>query len=265
VLLSGSAIPTDLSSTHIELYASTDGGVTWKFISHIASGGEAVPNNGLTPVWEPFLMLYQGQLVCFYSDQRANATHGQKMVHQTTTDGVNWGPVVDDVAYPTYTDRPGMPTVSELPNGKWIMTYEFGGGPVNGSVPANYSFPVYYRLSDSPLTFNEADGIPIVALDGSGMIPFGSPYNVWTETKNTKGDGLIIVSCGTQSTVYINKKLGDANSWEVRETGERVSYTRSLRVLKEHGKERLLLAGGGMLPPSNNNSVTVGKIDIESW
>lgn len=56
ILMAGSAIPTDLSSTHIELYASHDSGVTWKFVSHIAAGGRAVPDNGLTPVWEPFLM-----------------------------------------------------------------------------------------------------------------------------------------------------------------------------------------------------------------
>jgi hypothetical protein len=38
-----------------------------------------------------------GKLICYYSDQRANTTHGQKMVHQVTTDLKNWGPVVDDV------------------------------------------------------------------------------------------------------------------------------------------------------------------------
>lgn len=56
LLLAGSSIPTDLSSTNIDLYASNDEGLTWKFVSHIAAGGEAVPDNGLTPVWEPFLL-----------------------------------------------------------------------------------------------------------------------------------------------------------------------------------------------------------------
>jgi hypothetical protein len=56
LLLAGSSIPTDLSSTNIDLYASSDDGVTWKFVSHIAAGGEAEPTNGLTPVWEPFLL-----------------------------------------------------------------------------------------------------------------------------------------------------------------------------------------------------------------
>lgn len=56
VLLAGNSIPTDLSQTRIDVYASRDAGATWEFVSHVAEGGEALPNNGLTPVWEPFLM-----------------------------------------------------------------------------------------------------------------------------------------------------------------------------------------------------------------
>lgn len=58
ILLAGNSIPEDLSETQIDLYASTDKGYSWTFVSHIAHGGEALPDNGLTPVWEPFLMLY---------------------------------------------------------------------------------------------------------------------------------------------------------------------------------------------------------------
>lgn len=56
VLLAGNSIPTNLSNTQIDLYASRDGGYNWEFVSHVAAGGEAEPNNGLTPVWEPFIM-----------------------------------------------------------------------------------------------------------------------------------------------------------------------------------------------------------------
>lgn len=42
ILLAGNSIPSDLSKTQLDLYASTDSGVTWKFISHIANGGKAV-------------------------------------------------------------------------------------------------------------------------------------------------------------------------------------------------------------------------------
>jgi hypothetical protein len=56
IVLSGNSIPTNLSKTQIDVYASTDQGRTWQFVSHVAAGGEARPNNGLTPVWEPFMM-----------------------------------------------------------------------------------------------------------------------------------------------------------------------------------------------------------------
>lgn len=42
ILLAGNSIPADLSKTQLDLYASTDNGVSWKFVSHIANGGEAV-------------------------------------------------------------------------------------------------------------------------------------------------------------------------------------------------------------------------------
>ena len=122
VLLAGSAIPSDLSSTHIELYASTDSGVSWEFVSHIAAGGKAVPNNGETPVWEPYLLLVKNEkgeeeLICYYSVIRRDPKYGQKLVHQLTTDGVAWGEVVDDVVVDVYTARPGMPIVSQHRNG----------------------------------------------------------------------------------------------------------------------------------------------------
>jgi hypothetical protein len=55
---------------------------------------------------------------------RRDPLYGQKLVHQTSIDLLTWGPVVNDVTYPVYTDRPGMTTVTHLPNGKYMMTYE---------------------------------------------------------------------------------------------------------------------------------------------
>ncbi|KAH7347030.1 hypothetical protein BKA66DRAFT_576462 [Pyrenochaeta sp. MPI-SDFR-AT-0127] len=254
VLLSGSSIPTDLSKTQIELYASTDRGLTWKFVSHIAAGGEARPNNGLTPVWEPFLMIYKKKLICYYSDQRDNATHGQKMVHQTTTDLKTWGPVIDDVAYPTYTDRPGMPTVALLPNGKYFMAYEYGGGP---AFPNSYKFPVYYKIVSDPEKFGPATGISLKASDGT--IPNGSPYVVWSSVGGA--NGTIIVSAHSGTQVFINKGLGEG-PWTKIETPEASHYTRHLRVLNDPTK--LLIMGGGQLPPSTTNKVQLSVMDIGS-
>ena len=78
--------------------------MTWSFVSSIATGGEAISTNGHTPIWEPFLLVANNKLIVYYSDQR-DPNYGQKIVHQTSTDGVNWGSVVNDVI------QSPMPTV----------------------------------------------------------------------------------------------------------------------------------------------------------
>ncbi|KAF2151185.1 glycoside hydrolase family 93 protein [Myriangium duriaei CBS 260.36] len=241
ILLAGNFIPNDLSQTKIDIYVSSDNAKSWRFVSSVARGGEALPNNGLTPVWEPFLMVYKNQLVCFYSDQRDFTHNGQKLVHQTSTDLVNWGSVVNDVAYNNTDWRPGMTTVSALPNGKYIMTYEF-----YGAVEA--AFAVYYRVADSPLLFNEAQGYVVKATDGT--VPVSSPYNVWTPVGGK--DGSIIVSCGTLSQIFINHDLATPGSpWQKVEVPAGISYTRSLRILKDPSE--LLIVGGGVLSGTNNS------------
>ncbi|KAL1582806.1 hypothetical protein WHR41_08316 [Cladosporium halotolerans] len=252
VLLAGSSIPTDLSLTQIDLYASTDAGKSWAFVSHIASGGEARPTNGLTPVWEPFLLEYSGKLICFYSDQR-DPRYGQKMVHQTTTDLKSWGPVVDDVRYPTYTDRPGMPTVQQLPNGKYIMAYEYGGGPTDTDA---YEFPVHYKISSSPETFDAAEGQRLVATDGT--IPKGSPYVVWS--KEGGKNGTLIASAHSSGDVYVNKGLGEGE-WVAVKTPQPNAYTRYLGVGKD--QKKLMIMGAGQLPPSEDNQVSVSVVDVK--
>lgn len=248
ILLAGNSIPDDLSQTQLELYASTDGGYNFDFVSHVAHGGVALPNNGETPVWEPFLMMYEGQMIYYYSDQRDPA-HGQKLVHQTSTDLLTWGEVVDDVAYDTYDWRPGMTTVSLLPNGSYILTYEFYGA-------VEEAFAVYYRLSEDPLKFNEAGyGTVIRATDGS--FPVSSPYNVWTPVGGE--NGTLVVSCGTAEEVWISRDLTE--TWETVGTKEKTSYSRSLLV--EEDEKTILIVGAGVLSGEENN-VTASTIDVDA-
>ncbi|KAI1128215.1 glycoside hydrolase family 93 protein [Nemania abortiva] len=255
VLLAGSSIPTDLSSTQLDIYASTDSGVTWEFLSHVAAGGVAIPDNGLTPVWEPFLLLHKGKLIFYYSDQRDPA-HGQKLVHQTSTDLRTWSAVVDDVSYPTYTDRPGLASVAALPHGKWIYMYEYGGG--YNPTATSYTFPVYYRISSDPEAFGSAEHHLLQSSDGT--VPNGSPYVVWTPAGGV--NGTIVVSSGCCSQVFINKALGAEDAWETVATPEGVSYTRSLRIFQQD-PSYLLISGGGHLPPSTTNKVTISVVKVE--
>lgn len=49
----------------IALYASTDEGASWRVEGIIATG----PDQAHDPVWEPYLMMYGGRLVAYYSDE----------------------------------------------------------------------------------------------------------------------------------------------------------------------------------------------------
>lgn len=133
------------------------------------------------------------------------------------------------------------------------MTYEYGSFFNTSS----YSFPVYFRLSENPETFGQADGQRLVVSDGTQ--PQSSPYVTWTPYGGH--NGTIIVSCGTSSSVFINQELGQGN-WTEIPTPEGVSYTRSLRIF-EQDPRFLLLNGAGVLGGSENR-VTVSVMDLEN-
>lgn len=189
----------------------------------------------------------------YYSDQR-DPLYGQKLIHTVSKDLLHWGPDVEDVAYPVYTARPGMTTITQLPNKKYMMTYEYGGGPTSGT---GYQFPVYYRINDSPLDFAKSIGYPIISSDG--IQPNGSPTITFSPAGGP--NGTIIVSSGSNSQVFINRALGDVGAWQTVATPENRAYTRHVRALKSNPKH-LLVMGAGVLPPSTTNKVTVSVIDL---
>ncbi|KAG5660165.1 hypothetical protein KAF25_003687 [Fusarium avenaceum] len=248
ILCTGNSIPTDLSKTKIDVYASTDKGKTWKFASSIASGGEARPNNGLTPVWEPHMMVYKDKLVCYYADQR-DPKHGQKLSHQTTSDLLSWSALVNDVADSNYNNRPGMPGIQLLPNGQYIFVYETCGPP---------GCRIFYRLTSDPLNILAAKEIALVS--NKGTRPVSSPTVVWTSAGGANGS--IIVSAGSQSQIFVNKNLGAEGSWVEFATPQPNAYTRGLMTYKED-PNLLLIIGGGWLPPSSTNSVSLSVIDLK--
>jgi hypothetical protein len=248
ILAAGDSVPSDRSATKIDMYASTDHGLTWKFVSNIATGGQAYSTNGYTPVWEPFLMVYNNQLVVYYSDQRDPA-HGQKLVHQVSTNGVTWGSVVNDVAVSPYSARPGMATVAKLPNGNYIMTYEYGGSP-------NGNYAIYYKISANPLDFGSATGIPLRATDGT--VPTSSPYVVWMPTGGS--NGTLVVSVNSTGDLFLNTQNGTANTWTHIPSTVAKGYSRGMVPLADgHSLE---VFSGGPLRSSGLNSVTYSTMDL---
>ena len=196
--------------------------------------------------------LYQSQIILYYSDQR-DPKHGQKLVHQTSRDLKTWDAPVEDVAYATYTARPGMTTVAQLPGSKYIMAYEYGGGPGFSS----YSFPVYYRIAADPRAFASA---PERAITAGSLAPLSSPYVVWSPEGGA--NGTIVVSDGTRQQLFINRAGGDPKKWEAFAVAQPVAYTRHLRVLKGD-PNRLLVMGAGHLPPSTTNAVSLSVVDLK--
>jgi len=199
----------NFTSTKIQLYASTDSGLTWQFLSTVAQGGPPNTTNGATPVWEPFLLLHNDKLICYYSDQR-DPNFGQKLAHQTSTDLHTWGPVVDDATGTTYAERPGMTTVARLRGDLWIMTYEFGA-PVDPDNPdqANYTYHVHYRIAKDPEAFRFSPDTPL--LDQDGYAPNASPTVSWSDSGGP--NGTIIVTDNDDQDFFINRALGDPRRW----------------------------------------------------
>jgi len=235
ILLSGVSIPRDDSSTTIVVYMSNDCGASWKYLSTVDSGGPAVcdgsPGATTTSIWEPFLGLDKwDNLVCYYSDERQkkNGIH-QALVHRVSNDGgLTWGKMVNDVAIVNNNDRPGMITVTRLPNGKYFAAYEV----VNRPSATNNLGPIYYKFSDDGVTWNPGDvGTQILLADGVGI--GAAPYCKWIPAGGSKG--MIIVSskwgissdgkiCGGQN-FFVNYNLGEG-SWE--RLPKAVSYNKDL-------------------------------------
>ncbi|KAK1962798.1 family 93 glycoside hydrolase [Colletotrichum sublineola] len=249
LLLVGNSIPTDLSLTKLDVYASTDGGVTWTFQSAIASGGEARPTNGLTPVWEPFLMLHNDKLIAYYADQR-DPKFGQKLAHATTTDLKTWSPVINDVADTTsYEARPGMPVITKLPNNDFLFAFEVCG--TDGC-------RVHYRVTADPENILAAADVALVS--DKGTRPVSSPFVVWTPVGGA--NGTIVLSGGSQSNIFVNRALGDPSAWVEFPVPQPNAYSRSLAVLGDGSQ--IAIIGGGWLPPSANNQVSVSVVDLKA-
>jgi hypothetical protein len=249
------------NSTNIDLYASTDKGHTWKFVSNVARGSGPNTENGNPCIWEPYILAHDGTIGVFYSDQR-DPLHAQKLAHQKSTDLVNWGPVVNDVAYKTYTDRPGMTVMTYIPPmKKWILVYEYPGTPsLNASGGESWNgdaYPVYYRFADSPFEFDNDRGYPIVI---RGVQPGSSPYVVWSPTGGP--NGTIIVSDNDHSDVFTNSFGGMPDQWEAHETPQMNAYSRALLVPSKY-PDHLMILGAARYSRTVHRPLSISVVSVK--
>lgn len=236
VLLAGMIMPTDRSSSRIVLYSSQNQGATWSLRSTVDTGGPAVydpsPTSTTTTIWEPSLIVDgTGNLVCYFSDERQKANNVLQAVsyRRSTDGGLTWGTLTNVSAPTNKSDRPGMITVTKLPNGQYLATYEV----VNRPSQSNNTAPVYFQTSSDGLTWNPSGiGTAIKLRDGRGL--GSSPYVRWVPTGGP--NGMVIVASkwavdasgnisGGQN-FYVNYSLGQG-AWERLPFGVTYDYNDS--------------------------------------
>ncbi|KPH98759.1 Ricin B lectin [Actinobacteria bacterium OK074] len=265
----------DRGDMAIALYSSTDEGATWKLVDIVATGGRqggsagatgqnianANTNKQVDPLWEPYLMVYKGQLVCYYSDENDytgfNATTGvptpdpandtaadslgQILAHKTW-DGTSatWSAPVVDVAGLTQTTgggkaeigggRPGMANVVRTTDGKWLLTFEYWGGGAN----------TRYVLADDPLKFylGSATGTDVASLPvDSGSRPLtgnGSPVII-----RLPGGRLVYNAAGS-GNVWVDESGRGDGTWKEYQTTSAAGYSRTLQYVEGTGRIEIL-------------------------
>ena len=275
VKANGSYTPThdgDRSNTAIALYASTDNGATWSVVNIIATGswsnGYSYPATEDTykqndPVWEPYLMVYDNELVCYYSDENDysgyNTSTGvltlyskndtapdadtQVLAHRTW-DGLTadaWSSPVVDVTGTTVTNssgdteigggRPGMTNVVETSDGEWLMTFEYWGGGNN----------VRYKISSNPLDFYDVGGtagtgitsLPVTS-GSSALAQGGSPVLM------RMPNGRILFNAAGSGAVWTDQSGSSTGAWTEQQTTMPAAYSRSMTYVPATGRVEII-------------------------
>lgn len=258
------------SDTAIALYSSTNSGQSWNFLNIVTTGGWSAARSNANsslqndPVWEPYLMVHNGQLVAYYSDENDylgynsgtgvptvasdNATapdsNGQILAHRTWNGSTSsaWSSAVVDVAGLTQNvngrnqiggGRPGMTNVVQTSDNKWLLTYEYFGGGAN----------VHQKVSTDPLNFYSvggAAGADITALPVSGGSPTlatgGSPVLIRLP------DGRLVYNAGGSGDVWVNPTGSSTGAWTRQLTTVGPKYSRNLTYVPATG--RVEIVGG---------------------
>ncbi|WP_433869668.1 sialidase family protein [Saccharopolyspora sp. CA-218241] len=159
----------------IRVWRSDDHGRTWSFLSTVV---EAPVGPG---VWEPeFTVTEDGDLAVFYSDD-GDPAHDQKLVQSRSSDGIRWSAPRETVTHPDFAVRPGMAGVRRLPDGTYVMVYEFCNyDPVHVCT-------VWTRTSEDGWDFGPPGALGTEVVSETGTQPLGTP------TISTTPDGGLLL------------------------------------------------------------------------
>jgi hypothetical protein len=237
LLMAGMNSPPDKTALALQIYKSNNEGATWSWVSEVTLGGGEWGSPNPTPIWEPYLLVANNRLIVYYSDERDKANHDQKIVHQTSTNGLTWGPVVEDVAMANRALRPGMPVVTRMANGQYIMVFEMVGA---AGQPNNY------KISSNPESWNAPNG-------GTTIDNGGSPFII------TLPDGRLAYNSYGSTDIRINTNNG-AGAWTPVHTTMPRGYSRVLQYVRGTGRVLILSIEGFWL--GTRNSAYYGDVDL---
>jgi len=152
--------PGAARSYRLPVYQSKDGGKTWTFLSQTDTSEPPpfVPGQPSVGLWEPYLFLLPtGKVACAYASEkhaRERPAFSQIVAERVSDDGGRtWG---REIVLAAQTggggQRPGMPVVARMINGRCIAVHE-----VVGIGDAD----VYFKTSSDGVTWPPGIGLPI--------------------------------------------------------------------------------------------------------
>ncbi|MCP1372642.1 RICIN domain-containing protein [Dyella lutea] len=178
----------------IEVYTSTDQGHSWSYHSTPVIGGDS--SHGL---WEPeFEVANDGALVMFWSDE-TDACCSQKLAQIRSYNGSSWQDKTDTVRSTVPGDRPGMITVSHLPDGHFFMSYELCG-------PA--ACTVFSRVSVDGWNFGDPTNMGSKVQTATGQYLEHAPLNRWSPSVLSSNGAILLVG---QVMVESNGNVSPSN------------------------------------------------------
>jgi hypothetical protein len=129
----------------------------------------------------------------FADERHREAGYDQLVGHRRSVDGGRtWGEEVFDAAVPNGDDRPGMPVVTRLPDGRYVLTFEVVGPTHEGRV--------FVKVSPDGRDWGDPEdlGSPVETAEGHRLT--NGPYVTWTPEGVADGDGEATRGDGTDAS-----------------------------------------------------------------
>jgi hypothetical protein len=143
------------------------------------------PTHPLCGVWEPhFVVLRNGSLAVLYSDEGLQQQGFNQVISEkvSTDGGETWGAKSVIVSYADRVSRPGMPYVTLMKNGLYMLSYEVGD--------ANGKYPGFYKTSSDGVTWQQTGlGLSLPAANGNPIV-------------QSLSNGLLVLVSGSHNTYY---------------------------------------------------------------